>query len=254
MWYPTYVTDITTSRDRARLEEKCQQNVTDIGISSLRGYCGCNFTVFQDFSLSNAHLESWMVGQAIFSNVTFENVTFDNVVINSSRFVDNCVFRNSVVKNSKFVQLSWEGVSLEGLNISSSFICDLRGNNMTMGPPMVLYNTTLNGNLTNLTSITSPSELVLAPDGNSTCDKELLESTIDCERSDSFTVYRDSFFVSASALPGNIASAIAVYFLTRKYWLGKQYSLEVSSVVPRPSQLFRGIIFGPRMRLNVDSV
>jgi hypothetical protein len=225
VWYPTYVSDITTNRDRVRFEEKCQQNVTDIGIASLRGYCGCNFTVFQDLSFSNTHLDSWMVGQATFSNVTFENVTFDNIVINSSRFIDNCVFRNSVVKNSKFVQLSWEGISLEGLNVSSSFICDLRGSNMTMSTnhPMILYNTTLNGNFTNLTSvtITDPSELVLARDSNSTCDQELLESTIDCEMSDSFTVYRDSFFVSASALPGNIASAIAVYFLTRKYWLGE---------------------------------
>ena len=221
VWYPTYVSDITTSRDRALLEEKCQQNVTGIDISSLPGYCGCNFTIFQDLSLSNAHLESWMIGQAIFSNVTFENVTFNNVVINSSRFIDNCVFRNSIVKNSKFVQLMWEGVSLEGLNISSSSICDLRGNNMTMGPPMILYNTTLNGDFKNLTSIANSSELVLAPESNSTCDQGLLESKIDCERSDSFTVYRDSFFVSASALPGNIASAIAVYFLTRKYWLGE---------------------------------
>lgn len=223
MWYPTYVSDITNSRDRALFKEKCQQNVTDIDISSLRGYCDCNFTVFQDFTISNTSLDSWMIGQATFSNVTFENVTFDNVIVSSSRFIDNCVFRNTVVKNSKFVQLNWDGILLEYLNISSSFICDLHGNNKTinMSHPIVLYNTTLNGNFTNLMTITEIDELLVTPNSNSTCDEDLLESEIDCEISDSFTVYRDSFFVSASALPGNIASAIAVYFLRRNYWLGE---------------------------------
>ena len=227
VWYPTYVSDITDHRDRAQFEEKCQQNVTDFGnIDSFHSYCGCNLTIFQDFTISNAHLESWMVGKATFSNVTFNNVTFNNVIINSSQFIDNCVFRNSVVKNSKFVNLNWDGVSLESLNISSSFICDLRGNNETMSLPMLLYlyNTSLNGGrpLNQTTNITSPSELLINPGVNSTtCDKNLLESKIDCEIPDSFTVYRDSFFISASALPGNIASAIAVYFLRRNYWLGK---------------------------------
>lgn len=221
MWYPTYVTDITGSRDRALFKEKCQHNVTDIGISSLQGYCGCNYTVFQDFTISNAHLDSWMVGQVTFSNITFDNVTFDNVIINSSQFIDNCVFHNSVVKNSKFVQLNWYSVSLESLNINSSVICDLQGRNMTMSHPMVLFNTTLNGVKHNETTITNPSELLVAPESNGTCDKDMLVSKIDCEISDSFRVYRDSFFVSASALPGNIASAIAVYFLRRNYWLGE---------------------------------
>ena len=223
VWYPTYVSDITSSRDQALLEEKCQQNVTDVNnMASLRGYCSCNFTVFQDFTISNAHINSWMVGQATFSNVTFENVTFDNVVINSSQFINNCMFRNSVVKNSKFVKLTWEGVSLESLNILSSTVCDLHGRNLTMPSPVILYNTTLNGNFTNLTNITDPSQLLADPhDNSSMCDKDLLESKIDCEISDSFTVYRDSFFISASALPGNIASAIAVYFLRRNYWLGE---------------------------------
>ena len=224
VWYPTYVGEITGRRDSALFEEKCQQNVTEfLDVHTIHGYCGCSRTVFQDFTISGVHLESWMVSEATFSNITFENVTFNNVIIDSTQFIDNCVFRNSVVKNSKFVQLYWDGVSLESLNVSSSFVCDLHGNNLTMTHPMVLYNTSLNGGPLNTTSIARPSELLVDLSGSNrtTCDGKLLESKIDCEMEDSFALYRDSFFVSASALPGNIASAIAVYFLRRNYWLGE---------------------------------
>ena len=168
--------------------------------------------------ISNTHLDSWIVQQAIFRNVTFDNVTFNDVVIKNSLFSDDCVFQTSVVKNSKFVQLNWDDISVDSLSVSSSSICDLQGSNISTS--MKVHDTSINGRWYDDADITDPSELVVEPDANSTCSKEELDSTINCEQLDSFAVYRDSFFISASALPGNVASAIAVYFFRRNYWLG----------------------------------
>ena len=223
VWYPTYVSEITSQRDKALLDEKCRQNVTDLDIGSLQSYCDCNDTVFHDSVISDARLQSWMVGGVTFSNMTFTNVIFDNVVMSSSLFMNNCTFRNSTLKDSKFVKLTWREVSLESLSMSSSVVCGLQGLNVSLDDSVAVYNTSINGVPFNETSNISSSHFLelLDTSTNSTCSSALLDSKIDCQKPDSFAVYRDSFFVSASALPGNIASAIAVYFLRRNYWLGK---------------------------------
>ena len=60
---------------------------------------------------------------------------------------------------------------------------------------------------------------ILGSEVDSTCSDDLYNNVI--SKSDDFCVYRDSFLVAASALPRNIASAFAVYFLRRNYCLGK---------------------------------
>ena len=224
LWYPTYVTIITDKQEQASFDAKCQINFTNFEPGAFRSYCGCNASVFEDVVISDVHLDSWMVGGATFSNVTFKNVTFDNVLINSSQFVHNCAFQKCSLNNSKFVQLSWNDVSLDTVFMSSSDVCDLQGVNVSLTNPLVVYNTSINGRLySNQTSIVDSADLLIDNATNSTCGDSVLEDFdhIICRTPDSFKVYRDSFFVSASALPGNIASAIAVYFLRRNYWLGK---------------------------------
>lgn len=222
LWYPTYVNIITDKQEQALFDAKCQQNVTYFDSGAFHSYCGCNGTAFQDFTISDVRLESWMVGGATFSNVSFVNVTFDDVVINGTQFVDNCEFHKCSLNNTKFVQLSWNDVSLESIYLSSSAICDLTGRNVTLLNSLSVYNTSINGRtFSNLTTIEDSSDLLLANGANSTCDGDVLDAEVNCRKPDSFKVYRDSFFVSASALPGNIASAIAVYFFRRNYWLGR---------------------------------
>lgn len=163
-----------------------------------------------------------MVGGATFSNVTFDNVTFDDVIIrDGSQFVDNCAFHRCTFNNSKLVRLTWNELTLDSLRILSSSICDLRGQDVHLTSPMIVYNTSINRNYFNMTSITNSSEIFIEDGANTTCNVDQLNSVIECRKPDSFGLYRDSFFVSASALPGNIASAIAVYFLRRNYWLGE---------------------------------
>ena len=222
VWYPTYVNIITSNEEQVRFDAKCQQNVTEFDITSFRSFCGCNGTVFHDLTISDVRLQSWSVEGAIFSNVTFSNVTFDNVVINSSLFVSKSSFHKCLFNSTKLSQLTWSEVALESTSLSSSVICDLQGADVNLDSPLVVQNTTINGKLfPNETEISNSSILLVDDGANSTCDGELVGMEIECRKPDTFKVYRDSFFVSASALPGNIASAIAVYFLRRNYWLGK---------------------------------
>ena len=238
LWYPTYVDEITKDQELHIRNEKCQTNVTDFDPSLFQSYCGCNSTVFQDFTVSNVDIHSWMIGRATFSNITFSNVTFDDVIIrNQSQFIDSCEFHNCTFKNSKFVQLTWNEVNIESVHIQSSEICDLRGMDVILTPSLVVYNSSINGNYFNNTSIVKSSDVLMENGANSTCNIDHLSSILECRIPDSFALYRDSFFVSASALPGNIASAIAVYFFRRNYWLGKTCTriCNVSFSSPLPS-------------------
>ena len=55
---------------------------------------------------------------------------------------------------------------------------------------------------------------------NSSCEGVSGEE-VECEEGEeSGRLYRDLFLVAAAASPGNIASAIAVYFMRRNYWMG----------------------------------
>ena len=246
LWYPTYVGKITDQQEQDLLNKKCQTNVTDFDPASFQSYCGCNDTAFRDFTVSNVHIQSWTIGRATFSNVTFSNVTFDDVIIrNHSQFIDSCKFHNCTFNNSKLARLTWNEVSINSVHILSSDVCDLRGMDVTLTPYLTVYNTSINGNHINNTHIVNSSDiLVEGVDGtNSTCKSgDLTKSTLECRKHDSFALYRDSFFVSASALPGNIASAIAVYFLRRNYWLGK-INTRIHTSAPPPTPHFPPLWF-----------
>lgn len=240
LWYPTYVGKITDQQEQDLLNKKCQTNVTDFDPASFQSYCGCNDSVFQDFTVSNVHIQSWMIGRATFSNVTFSNVTFDNVIIrNHSQFIDSCEFHNCTFNHSKFIKLAWNKVNVSYVQIRSSDVCDLHGVDVTLTPDLIVFNTSINGKYLRRTNIVDSSDILVENINgtNSTCtNSDLSKSMLECRKPDSFALYRDSFFVSASALPGNIASAIAVYFLRRNYWLGKT-STRIYTSASHPSPL-----------------
>ena len=216
LWFPTYVGEITTQQKQAMFDANCRQIVNHFTSESLPSYCGCKNTTFQNTLITGVRLESWMVSDAIFNNVTFRNVTFGNVIINGSLFMNNCAFHNCTIENSQFMRITWTNVSELSLNVSSSVLCDLHGLNES--DTLIVKNSSLNGIIFNQTTIVNGS---IFNSNSTTCKNQVTDSSINCNQSDISTVYRDSFFISAATLPGYIVSAVAVYLLRRNYWLGE---------------------------------
>ncbi len=169
--------------------------------------------MFDDAIIRDIELKEWQINDVLLSNITFINVTFEEVLFNTTTLV-NCNFQDCRFKNLHFKDSYLENIDMANIEIELKSACLL--SNASTGE-VNLANITFNGTQFNA-GLTNVSQLQGYLDGLSLegCTKfEVL-----C-KSDDFRIYRDSFFVSASALPGNIASAIAVYFMWRNVWLGK---------------------------------
>lgn len=216
LWYPTYVDDLTTKKDADDLQKFCNKTTNFSPTDKVISYCGCSSSVFQDTVISHQQLEKWRINNVLFTNVTFLNVTFDYVLFNSTEFRE-CKFLNSTFTRLFFNATNFNDVQFESVNIVPTSLCLF--SNKSEGA-VTLENVTINGRMAESRHF-NISELwtFLEPEVNSTCSENQY-ADIMC-RSDDFRVYRDSFIVSGSAIPGVLVSATAVYFLRRNYWLGK---------------------------------
>ncbi len=217
LWFPTYVSELNAKRDAAKLSVFCNQSEIQPGPVDLEPFCGCTGTVFEDVTVSHQVLHNWMIEDVLFSNVTFFNVTFDTVAFN------NTEFRDCKIVNSKFVKTSFSSVkyhdqvTFNSVDLLPNSLCisdDSEGEISFVGTNVTTSGKTMSG-------ILSSSSKWSGIDGiNAKCSIRDRASHIRCLQDD-FRLYRDSFLISASSLPGNIASAIAVYYLYRNHWLGK---------------------------------
>jgi len=221
LWYPTYVSELNSERKTERLWSHCNQTERLAGPVKLGSYCGCSDAVFVGVSISNQTLKKWNVHDTFFHNVTFSDVTFDSVLFNNTEFKDCKVvrgrFRDVYFNASKFSGQ----VSLRSMEIEDDSLCiseDSEGR-------VALENATVDKDGKQLSRVWSSKSGI----GNSS-ELEVgrgcvlnNSASVQCP-ADDFEVYRDSFLVSASGLPGNLASAIGVYYLHRNHWLGKAWS------------------------------
>lgn len=130
----------------------------------------------------------------------------DRVALNSAHFI-----------NSKLTKHS-----LTDATVKNSMFCGVYADQTLSVQNVTIVNVTVNGrNVSD--STTFVNSLVNSSVG---CSEEVAENIknsfeFDCpeEEEDDDRVYRDNFIISASALPGNIVSAIAVYFLRRNGWV-----------------------------------
>lgn len=229
LWYPTYVSLINEQKDVEIFDKFCFNNVTGINSSVITEYCGCSGTVFQDSFISGLELHNWRVRDAVFNGVTFESVVFSDVSFVNTTFTNNSLFINCTFDNSQILNSFFDGVSFDSLSVFDSQFCGVVSTNATTVQGSLNFSN-ISINNVNQTTISVKLVELFMPDSasvhnNSCAAGTVSEWSIQCPRKvDDFRVYRDSFFVSASSLPGNLVSAVAVYFLIRKYWLGKQVS------------------------------
>lgn len=190
-------------------EAFCNQNVSTLP-DSLQQYDGCSNTRFEGVIFESFSLRNWKIS-AMFSNVTFQELNFTNVAFQDCEF-KNCRIQQVWFDSTYLVNSTWEEVTLESVTFSSSDICGVVARNTSI-EGLVIYNETQVN--------TTLFQQLVDTDSNVTCLNTMGYGDVRCGEAHDNRVYRDNFFVAASALPGNLVSATAVYFLRRNYWLGE---------------------------------
>ncbi len=220
LWYPTYVNDLNQQKDIEIFNDFCSEEVSELNSSTLSTYCGCSDAVINNSLISDLLLNNWNIQNTIFTGVTFQRVNFTYTSFNNTRF-ESSSFINCTFNNSDFTNTTFENFSFTNLKLLYSRLCNPIENNSTSNDVLVL-NSTINGAPWNSTM--EGAAFLQLMSNKSVCDDNGWKSICPVKEDD-FRVYRDSFFISASALPGNLASMFAVYFLIRKYWLGEEIIL-----------------------------
>ena len=219
LWYPTYVSELNSEREAERLWSRCNQTERLSGPVKLSSYCGCSDAEFVGVSVSNQTIKAWNIHNAFFHNVTFSDVIFDSVLFNNTDFKDCRVVRGKL-KDVYFNASKLSGlVFLQSVEIEDDSLCVSRDSDGRI----VLANATADEEEKQLSQVESSKSKTSRLESDGGCELEN-PASVQCSFDD-FRVYRDSFFVSASGLPGNLASAIAVYYLRRNHWLGKAGSV-----------------------------
>lgn len=216
LWYPTYVTQLTAAKDAADFEKHCNTSVTDYPIET---FCGCRNTIFTGFAVNDTVVRNLVINDVIFQDVTFRNVSFESVVFNGTEFEDcqflGCTFTRTLFNATVFRS----GVTFDSVSLQFSSMCPLNNSEAELKNSMRLYKVDIGGTFVEDETFSAALFDAALNMSSEKCDIEGRQE-IDCNPPD-YRVYRDSFFISASAFPGNIASGFAVFFFRRNYWLGE---------------------------------
>ena len=202
LWYPSYVEQVTKADQRSEFSRFCHRSTPEN--VSLYDYCGCDGASFSDQHFSNTRFANFQLNLADFHNVRFTNVTFTESLLESCNFT-NCTMESVVFgEGTQMVRVGWYASDFVGVNVTGLSSCE--GEVIGRGGGEV--------------GSGEFGELVRVLEGGNATSCEGV-GQVECEGEESGSVYRDLFFVAASASVGNIASAIGVYFMRRNYWMGQ---------------------------------
>ena len=120
----------------------------------------------------------------------------------------DCELNNVIFgARSQFKRVDWNQSVFHCVNVSGLSVC---------GGEMVGWGSGEECNDHNV----SDEMVTMTEGGNVSCDG-VKDVKVECEAlNEDTSLYRDLFIVAAAAVPGNIASAIAVFFMRRNYWMG----------------------------------
>ena len=204
LWYPSYVQQITDADRQTAFSHFCHHSTPEN--VSLYDYCSCGGVSFHDQHFSNTHFTNFQLSLSNFHNVAFTNVTFTDSLFENCNCT-NCSLDGVVFgEGAQLGHVGWYGTSFTGVNVTGLSSCggEVRGGGGGGGGEAA------SGEFGELVRVLKG--------GNASCEGV---RGVECEKEEEEgSVYRDLFFVSASATVGNIASAIAVYFMRRNYWMG----------------------------------
>ena len=210
LWYPTYVEQINERADVDRFYgASCNNTISGLilGSEELIRLRRCSSTSFKNVTFDHITFTDWtfadsLLERSIFDSCVFNDVTFQKVNTTSALFVNG----------------SGTAVLFDTTVLHSTGFCGLSVSNFTMVGSLVT-DVTVNGRpVSNQTSLLKALREGFPPP--SPCSAPSVGSPY-TTKVDKYQVYEESFYIAGSALPGNILSAFAVYFLRRNYWLGQ---------------------------------
>ena len=201
----------------AEFNELCNQTVANRTLTEtvLTELCPCMSTSYSNVVLNGVSLNSWPAANAtirdtVIANGHFTAMKFDSVLLH------NVSIKNAVIEDSVFLQGNWTNIRILNTTFTRVTLCDVYTYDVVISDSIV------DGEMVKdvLAQLTSGSECE-EPDllVNQTC---VSDDSLTCG-SNLFDDYQNSFFITASALPGNIVSAFALYYFWRSLWLGKFY-------------------------------
>ena len=215
LWYPTYIDRLSRESLETITEHKdCNHTLSNYttginGFSNIeRLFCGCPETDYHNVTLEGIRLaNTWWGQDSIISDLivkggSIKEVWFNNVTM------DTVYFQDVVIHDAYFFNSTWNNVYFSNVTyIDNSSFCGIKNETSPA-------HSSNEGQVSTLGSLTAnwSCDSALTPPAN--CLIKELE--VDLEKE-----YFYDFLIAASAFPGNVVSAIAVYFLTRSYWLGK---------------------------------
>ena len=210
LWYPTYVEQIN---ERAQVDQfysaSCNSTISNLvlGTAELARLRHCSSTSYQNVTFDHAKFDNWIFSDSLFNTSVFKGCVFNGVT-----------FQRVNLTSAHFVNGSGTAMLFDFVVFNTTSFCGFNTSNTTIVGGLVI-NTTVNSRpVTNQTYLLEALQEGLPPPTPCAVPPAGLPYSI---TADKYQVYQESFYVAGSALPGNVLSAVAVYFLRRNYWLGK---------------------------------
>ena len=220
LWYPSYVGLINQ-------QKLCHQTIStgEAVTYDLQSLCGCTETTFDNITISDVELTNWSLKKATFNNVHFVNVNFTKVELTSSTFL-NCTFECINFKEVYLDEVRWEKLSLDHVYFDTVKICSsyLLECTVENGRSITMRNVLVGRKeIVGMEQLNDSTFALLTPSSNVSCPSHSDvggDVNVECKSLQDSKIYRNNFIIAASAAPGNIVSAFAVYFFWRNLWMG----------------------------------
>ena len=231
LWYPTYIDRLSRENLESTVEHKdCNRTLsnyttTSSNINSInRLFCACPTTSYNNVTFNNITVSSWWSTNSNLTNLMILGGRYDDIwyndVVMDTVYYDDITFDDVHVINS-----TWRNVALINVTFINTHLCNIDTQNISFTSTIFTNSTFNNVSLDDLSSedlsmlFNNDQSLV-----TSSCDERSAPPTnciVPQTEVDLSKEYFYDFVIAGSAFPGNVISAIAVYFFRRSYWLGE---------------------------------
>lgn len=212
LWFPTYV-DYLNKQAQGKL---CNQTVPNMTLNTdkLASLCSCSATSYQSVELKDVSISGWHAANTSIMDSTVKGGTYTTVTFTGVQ-LQNVTFLNSNLQNAWFVSGSWADVQFINANLTGVELC-----NISLGGNVYIRNSTVNDQAIFNETVERVFHISVSEEAESCRDYE--NRTDNCSQltSNLFDDYQNTFFITAAALPGNIAAAVALNFARRSFLLG----------------------------------
>lgn len=226
LWYPSYV-DLLTQQSQ-RNDFQCNSNISDVVYKDSALFCNCPSATYDNVTFDFHATSPWQQtdGAITDSNIVgaywwvwFYNITLEGVAFNDAE-----------INDSAFLNSTWSNLSLDNVTFTNTTFCNITTMDELPFSDVHFINSTLNGQSLNGLSASKISQLFTQNSRQDSCNVRSVDVSLPSSCSipknvDYFTEYRNDLIISVAALPGNITSAILMYFFIRSFWLCKSIIL-----------------------------